>query len=62
MRKSVRAFGIEKRGYLRFRKSLIPSISVTYWKPDSISSVASSMLVAALQVYSSFSLNVISCV
>ena len=42
-------------GYLRFRNSLISSISVMYSKPFSISCVASLMLVAVLQWYSSFS-------
>lgn len=55
---------VEKRekGYLRFLKSLIPSSSVMYWNPCSMRSVASSMVDAVLQVYSSFSVNVISCV
>jgi len=48
---------IEKReGYLRFLNSLVPSISVMYWNPFSISFVACLMLVAVLQVYSSSSL------
>ena len=41
--------------YLRFLKSFVPSISVTYWNPFSISSVASLILVAVLQTYSSSS-------
>ena len=40
---------------MRFRNSLIPSISVMYWNPFSIRLVASLMLVAVLQWYSSFS-------
>ena len=45
-----------KKGYLRLRNSLSPSISVMYSKPFSISCVASSTLVAVLQWYSSFSM------
>ena len=38
------------RGYLRLRNSLMPSTSVTYWNPPSMSSAASLMVVAVLQV------------
>ena len=38
---------------MRFLNSLSPSISVMYWNPVSISSVASFMLAAVLQVNSS---------
>ncbi len=40
---------------MRFLNSFVPSISVTYSKPFSISCVASCMLLAVLQWYSSFS-------
>ena len=39
--------------YFRLRNSFIPSSSVTYSKPASISCVASLMLVAVFQWYSS---------
>ena len=39
--------------YFLFLKSFVPSISVTYWKPFSISSVACFTLLAVLQVHSS---------
>jgi len=42
-------------GYLRFLKSFVPSISVTYSNPFSMRLVASSTLVAVLQWYASFS-------
>ena len=46
----------KKRGfYLRLRNNFVPSISVTYSNPFSISCVASFMFVAVLQWYSSFS-------
>jgi len=48
-------------GYLRFLNSFVPSISVTYWKPVSISAVASFMLVAPLHIHSSFSVRNIAC-
>ena len=48
--------------YLRFRYSLIPSMSCMYVKPCSRSSVASLTLVAVLQVYSSSLFMVTSCV
>lgn len=38
--------------YFRFLKILVPSISVTYWKPFSIRLVASFRLLAVLTVYS----------
>jgi len=47
---------------LRFRNSIVSSFSVMYSNPFSISSVASLMLVAVLQWYSSFSRVSISCV
>ena len=54
---------IEKReGYLGFLNSFVPSMSVTYWNPFSIRFVASLMLVAVLQWYSSFSSVSRSCV
>ena len=43
----------KEEGYLRFLKSCIPSIVVTYWKPDSISLVASLAVVAPVQFHSS---------
>jgi hypothetical protein len=46
----------QKKGefcYLRFLNSFVPSISVTYSKPASISDVASLMFVADLHVHSS---------
>jgi hypothetical protein len=46
---------VEKEGHLRFLKSCIPSIVVTYWKPPSIRLIASSFVVATLQVHSSLS-------
>jgi hypothetical protein len=39
---------VEKEGYLRFLKSCIPSIVVTYWKPVSMSFMASSGVFAIL--------------
>ena len=52
---------LEKRGgYLRFRNSLVLSISMTYVNPFSSRSVASLMFVAALHVYSSSSFSFIS--
>ena len=45
----------KKRGYLRFLNSFVPSISVTYSNPASISAVASLMLLAVLHVHWSFS-------
>ena len=39
--------------YFLFLKSCIPSIVVTYWKPASMSFVASSIVLAALHVHSS---------
>lgn len=42
--------------------SLVPSISVTYWKPPSIRFIASSLVVAALQVHSSFSRRALACI
>ena len=39
--------------YFLLRNSFVPSMSVMYWNPCSIRSVASLMLVAVLQVYSS---------
>ena len=48
--------------YLRFLYRCIPSISSALVKPDSISLAASSGVLAVLHVYSSLSLNVISCV
>ena len=55
-------FVIKKRGvgYLRFLNSFIPSISVMYSNPFSISCWASAMLVAVLQCHSSSSLKAIS--
>jgi hypothetical protein len=47
------AVGCLRCGYFRFLNSFVPSISVTYWKPASISEVASWMAVAVLQVHSS---------
>ena len=44
---------VEKEGYLRFLKSCIPSIVVTYWKPASMSFVASLAVVAPTQFHSS---------
>ena len=41
--------------YLRFRNSFVPSISVTYWNPFSISCAACLMLSAVLHVHSSSS-------
>jgi len=40
-------------GYLRFRNSIVPSFSVMYSNPTSISAFASSVLVAVLHVHSS---------
>ena len=39
--------------YLRFLKSCIPSIVVTYWNPFSMSLVASLAVVVPVQVHSS---------
>ena len=44
----------KKECYLRFLNSFVPSISVTYSNPFSINVVASVMLIAVLQWYSSF--------
>jgi len=52
----------EKRVYLRFRNSIVPSNSVMYSNPFSMSCVASLTLVAVLQWYSSSSSVCISCV
>lgn len=38
------------RGYLRFPKSFLPSLSVTYWKPFSVSFASSSMVATGLNV------------
>ena len=43
----------ERLSYLRFLKSWTPSIVVTYWKPVSISAIASFVLAAALTMNSS---------
>ena len=43
----------EKRDYLRFLNSCIPSIVVTYWNPFSTSFVASLAVVAPAHVHSS---------
>ena len=51
----------KRGGYLRFLKSFIPSISVMYWNPFSMSCVASLMLLAVLHVYSSSSFKLSSC-
>lgn len=40
-------------GYLRFLNSFMPSLSVTYWNPFSMSFASSSMLVETFVVYSS---------
>jgi len=44
--------GLASWVYLRFLKSFVPSISVTYWKPASISCMASCLLVAPLHSHS----------
>lgn len=46
-------FGEQPNSYFLFLNSFIPSISVTYWKPFSISCVASFIVFAVLQVHSS---------
>ena len=52
----------KKRGYLRFLNSFSPSLSVTYWKPASMSFASSSMVVDTFVVYSSSSFRCRSCV
>ena len=44
---------VKKKDYLRFLNSFVPSISVIYSKPASISAVDSLMLLADLHVHSS---------
>lgn len=47
-RATLVVFRIKKVGYLRFLKSFLPSLSVTYWKPFSISLASSCMVVLIL--------------
>jgi len=47
--------------YFRFLNSFVLSISVMYWKPASISCVASCIVVAVLHVHSSVSLRNVAC-